>query len=241
MTNSDIEHHPFPEEGKIQGATKLILGSFPVYACTHAEPNQEFDDEGNLMFFYGSQYNDFWNYFSNHIDREVSRLGGKRKIVASLERHKIAISDIILSCKRKEKSASDSDLLSREYNYKILGEFLDSGVTKILCTSKGVLGMLEHVIAKQYFNGRIQLLPQSIDLPQVKILDEIKGALPPNAKPISLAFLYSNKRIEVVAIPSPGSAHRALRFFGKENNAEQYLENYLKVTFHWFNHGHTGS
>ncbi len=58
-TNTDFEHHSFLEQGKIQGAAKLILGSFPVYACTHAKPNQEFDDEGNLMYFYGSQYNDF--------------------------------------------------------------------------------------------------------------------------------------------------------------------------------------
>jgi hypothetical protein len=188
------------------------------------------------MFFYGSQYNDFWNYYSNHIDSEVSRLRGKRKIVASLERHKIAISDIILSCMRKGESASDSDLHSREYNYKMLGEFFDSGVTKILCTSKGVLGMLEHVIAKQYFNRRIQLLPQSVDLPQVKILDEIKGTLPSNAKPISMVFLYENRRIEVLAIPSPGSPFRGLRYFGfkRDGNAGEYLSSLLGAAFDWF-------
>lgn len=235
-TNTDFEHHPFLEQGKIQGATKVILGSFPVYACTHAKPNQEFDDEGNLMFFYGSQYNDFWKYYSDHIDNEVSRLAGRRGIVASLERQKIAITDIILSCKRKEKSARDSDLLGREYNYKMLGEFLDSGVTKIICTSKGVLGMLEHVIARQYFNGNIQLLTQSVNLPQVKILDGIKGALPSNAKPISMAFLYKNRRIEALAIPSPGSAFRGLRYFGyqRKGSAGEYLSRFLGAAFDWF-------
>jgi len=28
------EFHPFLKEGNIEGANKLILGSFPVYACT---------------------------------------------------------------------------------------------------------------------------------------------------------------------------------------------------------------
>jgi len=236
MTNSDFEHHPFLEEGKIEGATKLILGSFPVYACTHANPNQEYDGDCNLMFFYGSRHNDFWNYYSDHLDCEVSRLGGKRKIVESLERHKIAITDIILSCNRKGESASDQDLLSRKYNCEMLGEFLDSGVTKILCTSKGVMGMLEHVIAKQHFPGKIQLLPLSDNLPHVKILDEIGGSLLPNAKPISMAFLYDSRRIEVLSIPSPGSPFRGLRYFGydREGSASDYLSRYLEQVFKWF-------
>jgi hypothetical protein len=28
------EIHPYLNEGNIKGSTKLILGSFPVYACT---------------------------------------------------------------------------------------------------------------------------------------------------------------------------------------------------------------
>jgi hypothetical protein len=34
---NNIEFHPYLKEGKIEGATTLILGSFPVYACTKPE------------------------------------------------------------------------------------------------------------------------------------------------------------------------------------------------------------
>ena len=35
------EVHPFLNEGNIKGATKLILGSFPVYACTNPDKNEK--------------------------------------------------------------------------------------------------------------------------------------------------------------------------------------------------------
>ncbi len=236
MTNSDYEHHPFLEEGKIEGATKLILGSFPVYACTHAKPNQEYDGDCNLMFFYGSRHNDFWDYYSNHIDREVSKLSGKRKIVESLEHHKIAITDIILSCKRKGKSASDKDLFDRVYNCQILEQLLDSGVIKIICTSKGVLGMLEHVISKGNFKGKVNLVTNMGELPEKVILEALKGSLADKSKPISMIFHYKNMPIEVIAIPSPGSPYRGLRYFGYdcEGSASDYLSRYLEQVFKWF-------
>jgi hypothetical protein len=34
MPIGEIETHPYLEKGKINGESKLILGSFPVYECT---------------------------------------------------------------------------------------------------------------------------------------------------------------------------------------------------------------
>ena len=34
MPIGEIETHPYLQQGHINGATKLILGSFPVYECT---------------------------------------------------------------------------------------------------------------------------------------------------------------------------------------------------------------
>ena len=60
MPIGEIETHPYLLQGQINGATKLILGSFPVYECTDQDnylKQQNRLNEGTVRFFYGSNRN----------------------------------------------------------------------------------------------------------------------------------------------------------------------------------------
>lgn len=54
MPLREIEKHPYLQQGQILGATKLILGSFPVYECTDEDcqfKQQKRLNEGTVPFF----------------------------------------------------------------------------------------------------------------------------------------------------------------------------------------------
>ena len=54
MPIGEIEVHPYLQQGQVNGATKLILGSFPVYECTdddNALKQQNRNNEGTIRFF----------------------------------------------------------------------------------------------------------------------------------------------------------------------------------------------
>jgi hypothetical protein len=60
MPIGERETHPYLHQGQIIGATKLILGSFPVYECTDNDNDlkqQNRQNEETVRFFYGSNRN----------------------------------------------------------------------------------------------------------------------------------------------------------------------------------------
>jgi hypothetical protein len=66
MPIGEIETHPYLHQGQINRATKLILGSFPVYECTNQDnliKQENRHDEGTVRFFYGSIDSKFWQFY----------------------------------------------------------------------------------------------------------------------------------------------------------------------------------
>jgi len=134
---------------------KIILGSFPIWSLTRHEldPNEQshfvsirIKKTGEFPFFYGSAVNRFWLWYQTYLDVHIELLN-KDSILSSLQANQIGITDAILSCTRKEKSALDKDLSKRLYNHRFFTYPQTGEVKKILCTSKGVMNeMLLHNI-----------------------------------------------------------------------------------------------
>ena len=163
MPKGEIESHPYLHQGQISGATKLILGSFPVYECTDIDnqlKQQNRQNEGTVRFFYGSNRNSLWTKYSQYIDNSIVEPWDSKLILESLKKRQIAVSDTIRSCERyiyktdkktKQRflypySSEDSALKNKTWNRDIIYSLINNGVTKILCTSKGVLNDLEKQI-----------------------------------------------------------------------------------------------
>jgi hypothetical protein len=248
MPIGEIEEHPYLELGYTPGATRLILGSFPVYECTNPDndlkTNRRID--GTVRFFYGSNRNRLWRLYSEYIDREILPPWEPDTIVESLTIRNIAVSDLITSCERyKSKtnrktgrstidhfSSEDDALHNRTYNVEQIRTMITEGVTKILCTSKAVLKWLESkVILKEEF-GVLQ--SNESDLFQNNFINEIEGNPQQITHPTHRCFLIDNQIIEAIAIPSPGSPHRRLNHFGFAVGQRSFYANaYFRKAFVW--------
>lgn len=122
-----IERHPFkpfvPQNSRI-----LILGSFPGKESTQLKRDND--------WFYGASRNQFWRILEIIFGRDLSRKEDKQQL---FNENKIAITDIVLSCVRRDNKNSDDNLIDKEYNQKAIKEIIAANqVGKILFTSKGV-------------------------------------------------------------------------------------------------------
>lgn len=238
MPIGEIETHPFLELGRIPNATKLILGSFPVYECTDPDnlvKQQTRNNEGTIRFFYGSVDSSFWTLYKTYVGNQLDIPFNSDNILTSLRENKISISDNIISCQRHDMSSEDSKLKGKNWNRQGLLEILGTTVIKILCTSKGVLSDLESKIVCPAFNG-IGLLnvPMSTDF-QSRFIEQIEGNPDLVMNPIARAYNINNRNVLALAIPSPGSPQRRLKNFGfNGQNWRQYLETYYSEAFDWF-------
>jgi len=242
MPSGEIETHPYLDQGEIQGSTKLILGSFPVYECTdHDNPLKQRNRlrEGTTRFFYGSADSEFWEFYKNYIDSTIERPLNQRAILLSLSQRNIAISDTIISCERKEYSSADNDLKKKEYNVEGLQTLIPKGVKKILCTSKGVLIDLENqIICKRISSIGVVDNIQSQEF-QSNFINALGGNVGQIVNPISKVFSINNDLVKALAIPSPGSYYRQLDKFGFNGNDRRsrriYAYNYFSNAFTWLN------
>ena len=252
MPKGEIEKHPFLTRGNTKCATKLLLGSFPVYECT--EPDNCYKEkkrgiEGTTWFFYGSNRNRLWSKYKEFIDCSISEPWDADIIIESLKNRNIAISDVIIKCERysneKNKntgeeyisqfSSEDSALHNKEWNSGILVELLNGGVSKILCTSKGVLENLEkQIICKR--NSSIGIVNnKQTKIFQTEFLKDLGGDYNTIKKPICNVFAFNEKEIVALAIPSPGSPQRKIKDFGCESEDKmEYANKYFKKAFEWF-------
>ncbi len=121
-----IEKHPFPpfvpKDCKV-----LVIGSFPGKESTQAKKEDD--------WFYGAKRNQFWKLLENVYNIELKTKDDKKNL---FNKAKIGITDIIESCKRKENSNSDSNLINKTYNSKLAEIIETNPIDKILFTSKGV-------------------------------------------------------------------------------------------------------
>lgn len=199
------EFHPYLKEGTVKGAIRFVLGSFPVFACTNPDSREKLkirNTAGTMRFFYGSCKNKFWGLYHQHIDPEVTVPVRKLVALRSLQKNKISISDTIVSCRRNGKSALDSDLHDKEYNIEMIHKMIQYGVSKILCTSKGVLKDLDRKIL-----SGIDGVKRDKDLTKVfsdNFLKGINGKLAPLSEGICFVYRFNERIIYALAVPSPG-------------------------------------
>jgi hypothetical protein len=229
------ETHPFLEFGKVPNATKLILGSFPVYSITlpDSEDKQRIrKSDGTVQFFYGSCHSSFWGLYHLYIDNGLQIPIKPELAVESLENNNISISDLISECKRNGKSASDKDLTKCVYNIEMLNEYLESGVTKILCTSKGVMEMFHvHIVKK---SKTIIYQESESKKWQSQFISDINGDESQIKKLICKQYTFKGKSIRLISIPSPGSPQRQLKQYGfKGDDWRTYADKYFEFSFKW--------
>lgn len=223
---------------------KIILGSFPTWALsdvtncspeTISEKIKVRNKNGELPYFFGSSTNLFWRWYKSYVDFELD-CTNVDAIVASLEQHKIGITDVIKSCERKGKSALDQHLINRTYNQSFF-VYPPSGVClKILCTSKGVLNQM--LLSKSFFkvHARITIDKVASEKFELEYLKKIDGARQPIKNPFFRKLnIKTGGTIECLAIPSPGSPYRGLSNFGLNSpDHHSFLNEYVKEAFNWF-------
>jgi hypothetical protein len=216
-------------------ASRIILGSFPTYPYTFKSEEDAIQsaEKQDLSFFYGSERNQFWNWYRDYVD-ETTDKSSVQSLRKSLEKHGIGITDTIYSCIRKGHSALDAHLTQRVYNYNFFHKPAKGEILKILCTSKGVMN--EMLLTDAFFRHHPDL---SVDKAaseerEREIMKAVHGKLV--HKPIFRVLqMKDGGSIECAALPSPGSPVRSLRTFGfQSGNAGDYLNRYLKLTFKWF-------
>lgn len=240
-----MEFHPRLQIGNLKvNQLKVILGSFPVWSLTHDETNGNYNKTthgentkiGEFPYFYGSSINRFWHWYQKHIDCSIMLLD-LVSIKDSLEKNKIGITDVILSCTRNGKSSLDKDLSQRTYNHDFLLYPRPGEILKILCTSKGVLN--EMLLCKKFFQLHQQITYDPIGSMsfQTSFIQEIDGNYNILKKPVFVQLnVEQGGIIQCLATPSPGSPFRRLTDFGiKTQDLNNYLESYLINAFKWFN------
>lgn len=121
------EQHPF-EPFIPENSTKLVLGSFPGKESTQSKREND--------WFYCAARNQFWKILETVFDKNLSTKEAKQKL---FEENKIAITDILYSCTRRDNKNSDENLINKEYNKRAIKEILTSqNIKTILFTSKSV-------------------------------------------------------------------------------------------------------
>ncbi|WP_373549124.1 hypothetical protein [Haliscomenobacter sp.] len=235
------ETHPYLELGRIPGAKSMVLGSFPVYACTDPDTadKQKMRAENTkkkpIRFFYGSASSSFWPRYQQYVDPELIAPFNETELRESIAKKKIAFSDTIQSCVRKGESSLDSSLSEKEWNIQGVQSLLQSGTSKVLCTSKGVLRDLEHKIIKHDPTHPFGQVDETRSIQfQAAFLKKLGIANPVLTSPVARVFLVDGQLIEALAIPSPGSPHRQLRHFGYvEGERKVFSDGYFDAAFGW--------
>lgn len=239
MPKGEIETHPYLQQGQINGATKLILGSFPVYECTNQDnflKQQKRLKEGTVRFFYGSVDSGLWGLYLNNIDDLIVLPPNPNLLLQSLTQRQIAISDTISSCERHDYSSEDRKLIRRIYNRQCIQTLIQNGAAKILCTSKGVLKDLERQIIS-YGNNPIGQIDNVLSENfQANFIAGLGGNNSQITNSISKVFFVTNFQVTALAIPSPGSPQRQLAQFGfNGSDWRKYADQYFITAFNWFN------
>jgi hypothetical protein len=212
MPVGEIEYHPYLERGRIPNASRMILGSFPVYECTgpdNAAKRARREEEGTICFFYGSVDNAFWSLYGRYVDGNILPECNPEILLASLTERRIAMSDLISSCQRHGYSSEDGKLLSKLWNRKGIRN-LDG------------FAVIEEKAAIEFHHD---------------LVEEVGGD--PALITGRIASIFSingnDDTHEAVAIPSPGSPQRQLRQFGFGGyDCREYANEYYKAIFHWF-------
>lgn len=112
----------------------MIIGSFPI--GKFSDPKRKHEIKAHeIDFYFGGEKNLLWRLIGESFGRT---LDSKAAIISLLEEKGIALGDVIVSCKRKEGRASDSDLYDIKWNHELLGLLKKNNIKKVLFTSRQV-------------------------------------------------------------------------------------------------------
>lgn len=189
-----ITTHQFvPDYPILPDSRKLILGTI------HPHDHENF----LLNFFYGNE-GSLWKILSEAFPQDLKSPSSLPEIISFLRKHKIAISDTILQCARKNPTALDSDLIPIKLNFDLIDQIKKSQVSEILFTS----GFGKNNAFRLFY---VNILNQKITK---QIREEKSVILPPTifGRFVKLTILYS---------PS-GSSNVGV------SKSKLYLENKLK-------------
>ncbi|MCO4291857.1 hypothetical protein NF867_03150 [Solitalea sp. MAHUQ-68] len=144
-----VEHHPFPAFIP-ENAKYLIMGTFPGRDST-LNPRPE-------IWTFESERNQFWKLFRTIYNRSLSNKAEKQQLFSDL---KLANTDIILSCSRKNNSNLDSNLINKIYNTTVIEAILiNNPIEKIYLTGKSMevefRSKFKEIIQR---NNQIQIIP----------------------------------------------------------------------------------
>lgn len=132
----------------------MIIGSFPIGKFT--DPARRHEIKSNEVdFFFGGEKNLLWKLLAEVF--EVN-LQSREDIIKLLKMKKIAVGDVIRSCRRKQKGASDVDLFDIEWNDGLLRVIRKNHIQKVFFTSRKV---------ELWFN---KMFPDSHDLEKVTLI-----------------------------------------------------------------------
>lgn len=114
-----LDRYPISPNSKL-----LILGTIHPHNT----------DEFQIPFFYGNR-NSIWNILSDAFPGVLAQPVTLEGILSFLQQRKIAVSDTIKQCSRKNTTALDSDLVPELLNHALLDHIRQSKIERILCTS----------------------------------------------------------------------------------------------------------
>lgn len=117
--NQYLEKYPIARD-----SLKLIVGTI------HPHDHEKFA----VPFFYGNRAS-LWTILNDAFSYTQQKPITLEAILDFLNKHKIAVSDTIVACRRKKPSALDNDLIPLELNHNLIAQIRDSNITEILFTS----------------------------------------------------------------------------------------------------------
>lgn len=127
------EQHPYGEFIP-KNARAMIVGSFPIGKFTNPKRKKEIKAHEH-DFFFGGEKNLLWKLLGAVFQYPVT---SKEDIQNLLTKKKLAVGDVILSCRRKSGGASDSDLYDIQWNTELLNVIRKNKIQKVYFTSKKV-------------------------------------------------------------------------------------------------------
>lgn len=160
------EYHPYgvyiPKRPKA-----MIIGSFPIGKFT--DPKRKIEIKKNEHdFFFGGETNLLWKLLGDVFKNPVQ---SKKEIIKMLEGQGLGIGDVIISCRRRNGGAADSDLYDIQWNNELLLIIKKFKIRKLYFTSRKVEVWFE------------KLFPQSGDLEKISLISpsaQIYRSLPKN-------------------------------------------------------------
>jgi hypothetical protein len=200
MPINEPENHPYlnnqindlADKSKLSKYTKLIVGTFPVYAVTESIPIEEiglikrenWQDDAFFKYFYGSRGSHFWDLFSSSFNEAMP--GTTEEAIVLLDAKKFLITDVFRLASRNGYSPLDEDLNNVEKNEGLRDILLNGeNIDIVYFTSK---------TAKRIFMEIFNIVDDDIN-----ILDNVK--------------IIENKQYRLIVLISPAGNGRTVRHF----------------------------